>query len=257
MGGRKGVVTLALRVVSAADLRTTRFYPAEWEPRDEHYACLSVRDNGVGMDQDILEKGFDPFFSTKFTGRGLGLSVVLGIVKAHRGAITVESIPGRGSTFRILLPLWVEALPTPSGLKPTDAVAPEDRGLVLLVDDESMLRSLVSLALEELGYGVITAADGVEALELFREHREQVQCVVLDLMMPRMGGWETLAALRAIRPDLPIILSSGYDEARAMQNRQVEQPQAFLAKPYKMRDLEEALAAALRGRLKKSSHQRQ
>jgi PAS domain S-box-containing protein len=246
MGDREGDVTLTVRVIPATDIRTTSFNPPDWEPRDENYACLSVCDSGSGMDKETIEKAFDPFFSTKFTGRGLGLAVVLGIVKAHKGALTVESVPGGGAVFHVFLPLAeVEPL-LPLRAEPTDTVSRKDRGLVLLVDDEPMLRSLVSTRLKRLGYAVITAADGVEALEVFREHQERVQCVLLDLAMPRMGGWETLAELRALRPAVAVILSSGYDEGRVRQSYHSEQPQVFLAKPYKAKDLEKALETALK-----------
>ncbi len=247
MGERGGDVALTIHTMPASDVSATRFYPPEWGPNDEEYVCLSVRDSGVGMDSETIEKAFDPFFSTKFTGRGLGLPVVLGIVKAHRGALTVESEPEHGAVFRVFLPLSSEE-PRQRGLEQEliDTVSPRDRGTVLLVDDEPMLRSLAPIVLEQMGYEVITAADGVEALEVFRERQEQIRCVILDLMMPRMDGWETLAALRAIRPKLPVILSSGYDEARVMRSNHSERPQAFLSKPYKIKDLEKALDTVLK-----------
>jgi two-component system cell cycle sensor histidine kinase/response regulator CckA len=109
------------------------------------------------------------------------------------------------------------------------------------------VRDMAETMLEVLGYTVVSAADGVEALEVFREHRERIQCVLLDLTMPRMGGWETLAALRAIREDLPVILASGYDEARVMAGDHPQRPQAFLGKPYRMADLQGALEAVRKG----------
>jgi two-component system, cell cycle sensor histidine kinase and response regulator CckA len=246
MGDREGEVALAVHVMPATDIRESRFYPPEWEPKDDSYARLSVSDNGIGMDPETLEKAFDPFFSTKFTGRGLGLAVVLGVVKAHNGALTVESAPGRGTVFRVLMPLSAEELPLPRKAELATSVPPENRGLVLLVDDEPMLRDMAQIMFEPLGHEVITAADGVEALEVFRKHQDRVQCVLLDLTMPRMDGWETLAALRALRPDLPVILASGYDEAKVMQGYHPERPQAFLHKPYAMKDLDAALGVALK-----------
>jgi PAS domain S-box-containing protein len=246
IGEREGSVIVAVHVIPAADIRASRFYPPEWEPKEENYACLSVSDTGIGMDQDTLEKIFDPFFSTKFLGRGLGLPVVLGIVKAHEGALTVESAPGRGTVFRVFMPLLAQKLPLPQMAKPIDTTLPKERGLVLLVDDEPMLRKMARIMLERLGYEAITAADGVEALEVFRARQDYVQCVLLDLTMPLMDGWETLAVLRALRPDLPVILVSGYDETNVMQGHHPERPQAFLHKPYRMKGLEAALEKALK-----------
>jgi PAS domain S-box-containing protein len=244
MGEREGNITVAVREVPTPDIRASRFYPPEWEPKDESYACLSVADTGMGMDPGTLGKAFDPFFSTKFTGRGLGLAVVLGVVKAHEGAITVESVPGRGAIFRVFLPLSVEELPRPRKAELVDAAPSKERGLVLLVEDEPTLRKMAGIMLEHLGCEVITARDGAEALEVFRKHQDHVQCVLLDLIMPRMDGWATLAALRALRPHLPVILASGYDEAKVMQGCHLERPQAFLPKPYQIKDLEAALDAA-------------
>jgi len=246
IGDREGDVTVALHELPAADIQASRFYPAEWEPKDEGYACLSVSDTGIGMDPETLENVFDPFFSTKFTGRGLGAAVVLGVVKAHEGAVTVESSAGEGAVFRVFLPLSVEKLPLPRKAEPVDTAPFKDRGLVLLVEDEPMLRTLAGVMLEHLGYEVITAADGVEALEIFRKQQDRVQCVLLDLTMPRMDGWETLAALRALRPNLPVILASGYDEAKVMQGDHPHRPQAFLPKPYVMKGLEAVLDAVLK-----------
>jgi PAS domain S-box-containing protein len=249
MAEREGDVVVAISLIFAADIQASRFYPPEWEPKDERYVCLSVADTGAGMDQETLEKVFDPFFSTKFAGRGLGLAVVEGVVKAHHGALTVDSAPGRGSVFRVFLPLSAEELRLPPMAEPFAAAPPKELSLVLLVDDEPMFRNLAQTMLELLGCEVITAGDGVEALEVFRAYQDHVQCVVLDLTMPRMDGWETLAALRALRPDLPVILASGYDEARAMAGDHPERPQTFLQKPYRMVELEKALGKALKASL--------
>lgn len=245
IGNGEGEITIAACEMAAVDIRSSRFYPPEWEPKDKRYACLSVSDTGMGMDSITMEKIFDPFFSTRFTGRGMGLPVVLGVVKVHEGAIAVESSPGRGSVFRVFLPLPAENT-LQRETEPIDAVRSENRGLVLLVDDEPMLRDTVGIMLEHLHYEVVTASDGIEALEVFREHRDRVECVLLDLSMPRMNGWETLAALRAIQPGLPVILASGYNEGTVLQDDRPERPQAILSKPYPMKELEAALCAAMR-----------
>jgi two-component system, cell cycle sensor histidine kinase and response regulator CckA len=199
------------------------------------------------MGSEALENIFEPFYSTKFTGRGLGLAVVRGIVKAHEGAICVQSRPGAGAVFRVFLPL--AAVQAPGSVQPA-SVVPETapgRGLVLAVDDEPMLRNLVLSMLKHLGREAIAAADGAEALEIFRRHRDEICCVLCDLTMPGMNGWETLTALRKIRPDIPVILSSGYDEARVMAGQHDQLPHAFLGKPYDHTALKTALEMALAG----------
>jgi signal transduction histidine kinase len=129
-GSGAGEVVMTVQVVPAADIRAAKFNPPEWEPNDDHYLCLSVSDSGAGMDQQTLEKVFDPFFSTKFTGRGLGLAVVLGNVKAHEGAVTVESTRGRGSVFRVFLPVLLQEVQLPGKTEPDDTAAPKEQGLV-------------------------------------------------------------------------------------------------------------------------------
>jgi len=195
-----------------------------------------VGDSGCGMTARDIEKIFDPFFTSKFTGRGLGLSVVLGIVREHGGGITVESEPGRGSVFRVFLPVTAAAVPRkPVPVVPASKMA--GHGAVLVVEDEPMLRAVVTRALQRIGITVFAAVDGVEAVELFGQHRDKIDCVLCDLTMPRLGGWETLAALRKLAPGIPVILSSGYDDAMVMEGHHAELPQAFLPKPYELKAL--------------------
>jgi two-component system, cell cycle sensor histidine kinase and response regulator CckA len=247
LGERPGDITVTVAAFPASAIPAAELVPTGWNPNADNYACLSVADTGSGMGSEVLEKVFEPFFSTKFTGRGLGLAVVLGIVKAHEGAIGVWSQPGAGAVFRVFLPLVAVQPPRP--VQPA-SVAPKTgpgRGLVLAVDDDPMLRNLVPILLKHVGYQAIGAADGAEALEIFRRRRDEICCVLCDLTMPGMNGWETLAALRQIRPDIPVILCSGYDEARVMAGQRDHRPQAFLGKPYDHAALKAALEKALAG----------
>ena len=243
-GDQAGALSLTVKTVTAADIPAANRFPTDWQPRPAGYACLAVADAASGIAPQDIEKLFDPFFSTKFVGRGLGLSVSLGIVRIHDGAITVESKLGQGSVFRVFLPLSAKPVPPP----PVSA-APAPRlaatGTVLLVEDEPSVRQTVTLALKRLGFPVLTATDGVEAVEVFRQHQAEICLVLSDLTMPRMGGWETLAALRQLAPGLPVILASGYHEAQVMAGEHAEMPQAFLGKPYTVQVLRETLSQVL------------
>lgn len=197
---------------------------------------LEVQDSGPGLEPGQLSRIFDPFYSTRATGRGLGLSAALGIVRAHRGGMAVESRAGQGATFRILLPLAgtpAESFP-PMSL-PTQPLPA--RGCVLLAEDETVLRELTAEALEPLGFEVIAVADGQEALERFEAARDRISVVVLDLSMPRMGGVEAFARLRELDPNLPVVLCSGYSDEDLGSLPGGLQPDAFLAKPYRLREL--------------------
>ncbi len=207
---------------------------------------MPVWDNGCGIASVDIDKLFDPFFSNKFTGRGLGLPAIFGIVKAHHGVVTVESEVGQGTTVKVFFPMFViEAPHLPA--KAPQSLAVEGGGTVLLVEDDAMVRKMAAIMLARLGYDVLTANDGVEALEEFKNHLKEVRVVVSDLSMPRMGGWETLAALRQLRPNLPVILASGYDESTVLAGNHPELPQVFLHKPYQKVGLKNAIARAIWG----------
>jgi PAS domain S-box-containing protein len=236
-----GPIRLTVKLVSAASIPAVNRFPVDWQPHDPAYACLEVADSGCGIAAREIEELFDPFFSTKITGRGLGLAVVLGIVREHGGSITVESEPGRGSVFRVFLPVTAAAVP-PRPLPVASAPKTAGHGTVLVVEDEPSVRTTITRALQRTGFTVIAAVDGVEAVELFGQHRDEICCVLCDLTMPRMGGWETLTALRKLAPGLPVILSSGYDEAKVMEGHHPELPQAYLRKPYELKALLNAIS---------------
>jgi PAS domain S-box-containing protein len=245
IGEGEGEIRVSLRILDPTETSSPRFFPTDWKPEKDTYACFEVSDTGCGIDPEQLDSIFDPFFSTRLTGRGLGLAVVLGTVRSYGGAIAVESEPGRGSMFQVFWPVAEPEAQTVHEAQADVSKPMKGFGLVLFVDDEAQLRDMAEMMLGVLGFDVIKAGHGLEALEFFRERKDEINLVILDLTMPGMNGWETLAALRALRPDIPVVLASGYDEAKVMEGEHAELPQAFLHKPYRMAELEAAIAAAV------------
>ena len=178
------------------------------------HVILSVSDTGCGMSADTRSKIFDPFFTNKPTGRGLGLAAVQGIVRGHKGTIVVESQPGKGTTFQILLPHVALPSETPSSKPIIESTTPGAR--ILVVDDEAQVRVVLTTILERAGYDVIVACDGQEAVDLFRQEGDSIDCVLTDLSMPKLDGEEVFHELRSIRSDVRVILSSGYTEQEVL-----------------------------------------
>jgi two-component system, cell cycle sensor histidine kinase and response regulator CckA len=240
----KGTVSLTVKTVSSMDISASHRFPIDWQPKNLVFACLEVTDTGCGIEDEYIDNIFDPFFSSKFTGRGLGLPVVLGLVRALNGVVTVESEVGRGSSFRVFLPVSIEEV---HGLpaKAPQTLSREGSGTVLLVEDEEILCKMTATMLRNFGYKVFTAKDGVEALEVFKNHLDEIDVVLSDLSMPRMGGWETLTALRQIRPDIQVVLASGYDESTVLAGVHPELPQVFLHKPFRKEELRNVIARVM------------
>lgn len=202
------------------------------------YVFVEVQDNGNGMDLLTQDRMFDPFFTTKESGRGLGLSATLGIVRGHNGALRVASAPGRGTRMRLILPA-VDAPPISSPEAPR--IAWEGQGLILVIDDEPELRELLSEALPMLGFDVITAEDGATGLQRFQEHIDNVQAVILDLTMPGMTGEDVYAELRKLHANPRVLFSSGYSEFSTKVRFGDESTVGFLQKPYRLTTLREKL----------------
>ncbi|MBN8615076.1 MAG: response regulator [Deltaproteobacteria bacterium] len=242
IGERSGMVTLSTGLLHAdrAYLAETLF-DEELTPGD--YVCLQVSDTGAGMDDETQARIFEPFFTTKFTGRGLGLAAVLGILRSHRGSLKVYSEPGRGTTFKVLLP---------AADGPPDATSPEapppraqGSGTILVVDDEETVRAVTKRVLERAGFRVLTAMDGLDGLEVFRAHRDEIVAVVLDVTMPRMGGEEAFRQLRLLSPDVRVVLASGYSEQEATSQFAGKGLAGFIEKPFRGSDLVAKVQRAL------------
>ena len=206
------------------------------------YLSLEIADTGCGMDAATLARIFDPFFTTKFTGRGMGLAAVLGIVREHRGALLVESAVNRGTTFTLLLPLAIVQDLAPSA--PATAPTPwTGHGTVLVVDDDEDVRSATAGLLERLGLTVLTATDGRAGLQIFEVSPQTIDCVFLDVTMPGMPGTEVAHTIHQLRPDVPIVLMSGYSQEDISVHLAEPGPIYFLPKPFQLADLRAQLLA--------------
>jgi len=204
------------------------------------YVTLEVTDTGSGMDEMTRARMFEPFFTTKFTGRGLGLSAVMGIVRGHKGAIRVSSEPGQGTKFKLLFPAS-SAAPQKLNLPRRESTNMAGHGMILVVDDDEGILVIARSILERLGFTVLTAADGSEALEVYKAHTAEIACVMLDLTMPKMDGEKTFRLMRLANPEVKVLLCSGYSEQQAVRQFVGGGLSGFMQKPY----LQETLAQKL------------
>ncbi len=212
------------------------------------HVCLTVSDTGIGMDIATQDRVFEPFFTTKAIGKGtgLGLASAYGTVKAHRGSIALTSHPGRGTSFAVYLPAAEGASPQADEI-PDEIETAEGR--ILVVDDEAPVRELYQAMLEAMGFTVICAVDGRDGLDVYRNHSEQIDLAIVDLIMPRLGGRECIEGLKELNPNLPIIISSGYSIGDEVAKVMQAGASAFIHKPFTMDELARAVTSLLRGSL--------
>ena len=242
LGEMGGVITVSTgrTHVGATYLRTTHLAP---EIDSGEYVHLEVADSGVGMAPDVQSRIFEPFYTTKFTGRGLGLAAVLGIMRGHRGALTVFSEVNRGSTFKLLFP----AVSAEGGVV-ANKVSSElwkGSGVILVVDDEAAVRRTVARMLELMGFTTIEAVDGAQAIDVFRAQSAEIDLVMLDLTMPRLDGEQTYAELRRLQPHVRVVFMSGFNQQEAIARVTGKGLASFVQKPFSLETLREALQGVL------------
>jgi PAS domain S-box-containing protein len=249
IGDRVGTITVRTFVadIDAATLASLRTAP---DASPGPHVCIEVADTGCGMGPATVEKIFDPFFSTKLSGRGLGLATVLGIVRRHRGALGVTTGPARGTTFRIYLPCAgrVTATADESADEAAFDAEPENDApgrTVLLVDDEDDVRAVTQHMLERLGLNVIVASDGREGVDVFRQHATLIDAVIVDLTLPRLSGEQAFGEIRRIRPDARVFAMSGYDDERVKRRLKEDGLAGFLRKPFSVAELRTTIASLI------------
>ncbi len=196
------------------------------------YVCLEVTDNGCGMDEETKWRIFEPFYTTKFTGRGLGMSAVLGIINAHKGSLQLQSQRGQGSTFTLYLPAEKNDSVHEIIVPPITESQWRGQGTILLVEDEEQIRHIAKTFLEMFGFTVVEAANGKEALDLFQKNASDISLVLTDLGMPVMDGYALFNALKQLEPALPIIISSGFGDADVMSRIDHNEIAGLICKPY-------------------------
>jgi len=236
IGEQSGVISVTTGLIDA-DAKYLEDLHIQEPLLPGQYVYIEVADTGTGISEEVRSRIFEPFYSTKFVGRGLGLSAVQGIMRGHNGCVKVYTHLGKGSTFKVLFPI-VDSSAASTPESNTDLELPPlfgNKRLVMVVDDEEDIRVLTRKILESVGIQTVLAANGREAVELFRERSKDVELVIMDLTMPKLNGFEAFEAMRSIRSDVKVILTSGYNESDATSS--FSGLGGFLRKPFRMHEL--------------------
>jgi len=245
IGDNAGTVTVRTSVQQVDNLYLGNASGVLDEMEEGEYVVLEVQDTGCGMDAEIKSRIFDPFFTTKFTGRGLGLAAVRGIIRGHKGGLKVNSAPGQGTSFKVWLPTASEGITLSKAELKSAKTDLRCKGTILVVDDEELVQKLAKAILERCGYKVVAAEDGQKAIDVVTEMGAQLAAVLLDMTMPVLGGAEVLPHLKRLAPGLPVIGSSGHSEITARADFGNEGLAGFVQKPYCSNTLVEAVTEAL------------
>ena len=246
IGDVQGEVSVSLSKSEIKAGQTVKDHLGTVIPSDT-YLCLEITDNGCGMDEETKRRIFEPFYTTKFPGRGLGMSAVLGILKAHNGALQISSQPGEGAAFKVYLPVAKSVATEEESPQQAAPALWQGNGTVLLVEDEVEVISIASAMMKEMGFTVIEAVNGKEALELYQQGAADITLVVTDIGMPVMDGYELFRKLKTIDPKLPIIISSGFGNTDIKSNLPIEEIAGLVSKPYNFDRLRVVLQGVVEG----------
>ena len=249
IGTEHGEVRISLASIKVRPGKSYEDYHGKAIPPGQ-YVCLEVTDNGCGMDEATKWRIFEPFYTTKFTGRGLGMSAVLGIIKSHGGALQLFSQLGHGTTFKIFLPaLTSDAAGDEDQTASVPSTTWQGSGTILLVEDEDEVRHIAKELLEIFGFTVLVAVNGEEALEMYRHNGAEITLVVTDMGMPVMDGYEMFHKLKSLNPELPIIISSGYGDVEVSSRIGSDNIAGLINKPYNPDQLRDVLKGVLEGKV--------
>jgi len=245
IGDRNGNIILATGVMQADSQYLNSIYFQKENLPEGSYVYLEVSDTGCGMSEETKNRLFEPFYTTKFTGRGLGMSAILGIVQGHHGVIKLDTKEGQGSSFKVLFPAVADTQSTALPSAKQHVSNPYTHATILLVDDDESIREVTTMLLESEGYQVIQAVDGMDGVEKLQQYAKQIDCVLLDMTMPRMGGEDAFSEMQRIKPNIHVLLSSGYNEQSATQHFTGKGLSGFIQKPYTPESLFEKLSQIL------------